>query len=555
MNTTRRSFIAGAATVGAVAAVTPAVSLAEEPAEAQKTYSFEIPPEPITDFSEEFEADVVVVGAGFSGLVTALSSIQNGLSVIVVTASKAPVSRGGSINASYSKCMEQAGIEKCPPSQYHKEAALNMTGVDQRKWFAHYNNSEEAMNWLVDTMAEAGYAVGIENTSGIPLDSVYSQYPGSHGFYDPAVGSLGSIGMNMPLVVNALAAQIEGAGGTIHYNSIGKQLVREDGGAGRVDALVALREDGTYAKYTGTKAVVLATGDFSKNKEMMEKYCGWYVNRIPAETYESEVNYDAGFDINGLYRGEGQQMGLWVGAAWQKVQPNAVMDGTLVPGPHQITYQSCWSVLLNNEGKRYMDEYVSCVPCVAAGNVQKNGEFYALWTPQYLDYAGDVLLPSYGAVGETDPLSAEELIARWDALVNGTTCFKADTLEELFEAAGLPVEDAVATVNHYNEMCAAGEDTEFYKDPSMLIPVSEPPFYLQKNLGPVVLTVLGGLRTDANMRVCDEADEPIPGLYNVGTMVGDFYAGMYTFQLCGINYGALGLTAGYLTGKFIAENE
>ena len=89
----------------------------------------------------------------------------------------------------------------------------------------------------------------------------------------------------------------------------------------------------------------------------------------------------------------------------------------------------------------------------------------------------------------------------------------------------------------------------------MLIPVSEPPYYLQKNKGPVILTVLGGLRTDDKMRVCDDADEPIPGLYNVGTMAGDFYAGYYTFQMCGVNYGALCLTAGYLTGRFIAENE
>ena len=57
------------------------------------------------------------------------------------------------------------------------------------------------------------------------------------------------------------------------------------------------------------------------------------------------------------------------------------------------------------------------------------------------------------------------------------------------------------------------------------------------------------------MRVCDEDDNPIEGLYNVGTMIGDFYSGYYTFQMEGINYGACCLTFGYLTGKFIASNE
>ena len=66
---------------------------------------------------------------------------------------------------------------------------------------------------------------------------------------------------------------------------------------------------------------------------------------------------------------------------------------------------------------------------------------------------------------------------------------------------------------------------------------------------------MGGLRTNDNMQVCNEADDPIPGLYNVGTMVGDFYAGYYTFQVEGVNYGATCDTFGYLTGRYIAEHE
>lgn len=71
----------------------------------------------------------------------------------------------------------------------------------------------------------------------------------------------------------------------------------------------------------------------------------------------------------------------------------------------------------------------------------------------------------------------------------------------------------------------------------------------------VFLTVLGGLNTDANMRVLDADDEPLPGLYNVGTMVGDMFATNYTFMTEGANYGANCIMFGYLTGKYIAENE
>lgn len=569
MNINRRSFLKGAAAtatgvLGAtmLGACSPSTAESENNLSATGTssdsqqYSFETAPAPITDnIAATEEADVIVVGAGMSGLVTALSSLQNGLSAIVVTASEAPVSRGGSINAPYSSYMEQMGVPRCPVEEYRKEFAMNLSSVDQRKWFKHYNHSEEAMNWLIDIMAKAGYNVGLENTASIKEGSMYYQALGSHGFYDPADGPVGTIGMNMPLVVNVLAQEIEAAGGKIVYKTIGRQLEREDGTDGRVTACIAENEDGSYTRFTGAKAVVLATGDFSKNREMMEKYCNWYVDRMPEEAYTSEVNYDAGFDVNGLYRGEGHQMGLWVGAAWQKNQPNAVMDGTLMAGPHEITYQSCWSLVLNNKGQRFMDEYCGCVAAITNGALQPEGEYWSVWSPQYLDYTRDILLPGYSSYKETPVPSDEEHIARWDESVNDIDYLKADTLEELIDKMGLPKDATLETIENYNKMCLNGTDTEFYKDKEYLIPVSEGPFYAQKNLGPVILTVTGGLRTDENNRVCNESDEPIPGLFNVGTMTGDFYAGYYTFQMCGINYGALCLTLPYLLGSYLADQE
>ena len=50
-------------------------------------------------------------------------------------------------------------------------------------------------------------------------------------------------------------------------------------------------------------------------------------------------------------------------------------------------------------------------------------------------------------------------------------------------------------------------------------------------------------------------ERDIPGLYNVGTMVGDSFANAYTFQIPGFNLGMNCITFGYLTGKYIAENE
>ena len=76
---------------------------------------------------------------------------------------------------------------------------------------------------------------------------------------------------------------------------------------------------------------------------------------------------------------------------------------------------------------------------------------------------------------------------------------------------------------------------------------------LFRSSGLTFLTVCGGLRTNSNMQVCDENDQPIPGLFNVGIMVGDTYANIYNFLVAGHNYGMNCLTMGYLTGRAIAE--
>lgn len=514
-----------------------------------KTWSFEIAPEAITDINEEIEVDVVVVGAGTAGLITAVSAKKAGLDVALVTASSTPISRGGSNNAAYSKAMEKGGFQRYSPWQIEKEIAMNMNSVDQKKWYIHYNKSEEAMNWLIDIMAAHGLDVAIEHGAQVAEGNIYFTAPSAHGFIN---AENQSVGMTQPLVVNALADEFDAIGGKLYYKTIGRQLVRggvANGKEGRVEGIICEREDGTYALFKGKKAVVLATGDFSLDKDMMAKYCPWMVPYIPAENFDKPVDYDAGFNINGLYKGDGQKMGLWVGAAWQKSFPNAVMGG--VPsgcGPSPIIYDSFWGLMVDRNGERFMNEYASSKMSGRTMWLQEGEKCFAIWDKNHINVSKE-WYPAQGAYGIMQPLTAEEVYQKWDS-----TYEKADTLEEIINKLGLPLEKTMATIERYNAMCEAGADTDFYKDPSKLIAIKEGPFYGTANGGVDMLTILGGLRTNANMQVCDADDNAIPGLYNVGTMVGDMYHGLYTFQMEGFNYGACCITFGYLLGKYIAEN-
>lgn len=564
MQINRRDFLKGAAFVGgaamaSMAACSPQASNEGEDASGLKGGvqevesgagpGFMVASDPIVEdqISDTQESDVVVVGAGTAGLVTALSALQNGLSVTLVSASSAPIARGGSNNAVYSKVMAEYGVPRIEYSDIQNELVQGSGMPDQRKWMRYWNNSEEAMNWLIDIMEGDGYLTVLEDCAALG-EACFNQPVSSH-CWCPA--DQVSAGGGQPLVVATLERRIQEAGGKLVYNTVAKQLVRggeANGTSGRVEAVIAQATDGSYGKFVGNKAVVLATGDFSGNGEMMRHYCEW---AAPYYDDLQEVDYDITINMGGLYRGDGQQMGLWVGAAWQKT-PVVPMGGNVCVGPWRQLQENFAGLLVNRNGQRYMNEAATSALGGMSTTMQPGHAGYAIWNEDYARFHDGAWHPFGSAYKITPTLPAADVIASWNAT---DSYVKADTLEELLSQMGLPVAETMATIDRYNEMCDAGVDVDFCKPAEFLCSLKEGPFYGAMNDAPDAMTVLGGLRTNDNMQVCDEEDVPIPGLYNVGTMVGDMFGGIYTFRLQGVNLGANCLTFGYLTGKFIAENE
>lgn len=549
MELNRRDFLKGTASVAALAAGTALVgctAAADDSGTTDTTtttttskWSFEVAPDPIpeADIASTESADVIVVGAGVSGLVSALSSLENGLSVILVSASDAGVCRGGSNNAVYSRLMEAAGIERVDGDWfYRKEFLANGGNVNMALWYKHYRNSEEAMNWIIDVAETNGVKCAVETSAPYPKGDPMYQAPCSHGFYKTDEETLGQIGYLQAYLVEALINEINASGGTIHFGTKAEQLVRDNGGTGRVSAVVCSAKDGTYQKFEAVKAVVLATGDFSHDLEMLERYCPQAVSRTNPD---AAVDYNLGFGIGGLMPGDGQKMGLWVGAGWQEA-PNCLMVGSPFPGSHP--YSAHTGLMVNSTGERFMNE--DCTGGVASISLlhQPDGTGYCIWGANYAEASAPWVKANhpYG----TPPNTPDEVLATWAA---GTT---ADTVEGIIEALGLPA-STIDAVNRYNELCAKGTDEDFCKNASKMIPIAEPPFF-GGSFSPAVLTVLGGLRTTNDLQVCQADKTPIEGLYNVGSMIGDMFSGTYTFQMEGINYGACCITLPYLLGKHLS---
>ena len=136
-----------------------------------------------------------------------------------------------------------------------------------------------------------------------------------------------------------------------------------------------------------------------------------------------------------------------------------------------------------------------------------------------------------------------------------------ETIEELAENLGLTEEQKanfVASVARYNEMCAAGVDTDYGRDKEVLFPVSEGPFFAVKTtptIGSTMVT-MGGLLTDGEQCVLDAEMNPIPGLYASGNTCGRRFGNEYFTPIPGISLGmaiVLGRECGRSVAKFLAK--
>jgi hypothetical protein len=134
--------------------------------------------------------------------------------------------------------------------------------------------------------------------------------------------------------------------------------------------------------------------------------------------------------------------------------------------------------------------------------------------------------------------------------VDNENVFRADSLEELVEAAGLPKERTLASLRRYNEFARKGRDDDFGKKSSRLFALEKPPFYATK-VGPAILAIPAGLKCDENFAVLDADGKPIEGLYVAGNMVGSVIAVDYPINVAGNSHGRC-ITFGYDLGKQLA---
>ena len=460
------------------------------------------------------DADVVVVGAGGAGMTAAITAAAEGKSVVILESQSMvggnSVRATGGMNAGKTVYQdenefgESAGVEKTLKTAAEKYAdnetitALAKTVSEQ--WAAYqanptgYFDSVELMELdtmiggkgindpeLVETLcANSADAIDWLDEHGITLHNV-SSFGGASvkRIHRPvnAEGKTVSVGSYM---IPLLQENCEKAGVKMMLDTTATEILTDANGAAvGVKATGASGETVTV----NAKAVVLATGGFGANLDMVVKY-------------KPELKGFMTTNAAGI-QGQGIEMAQAIGAATVDMDQIQIHPTVEANTAALITegLRGDGAILINEEGQRFIDE-VGTRDVVSAAEIAQTGSYSWLVVDQAMADASSVI-QGYIKKGYT---------------VTGST------YEELGKAMGVDAAAFAETMEKWNGYVEAKNDPDFGRT-SFANPLNTAPYYAVKVTAGVHHT-MGGLKINANTEVLNEKGEVIPGLFAAGEVAG-----------------------------------
>lgn len=433
-------------------------------------------------------ADIVVVGAGGSGISAAVKAETLGANVILIE--KMPVIGGATAL--------NAGTLIATGSKYQREVMKETKDSPELAYkdiFTVGKNRNDPTLVKMVTERVGGVVDWLIYDMKIPYGPAATQYP-DHS----ANRQLGVTGRSVNYL-NLMREKFLGMGGKLMLQTRAQELIRDD--AGKVVGVRATDKDGNTVELT-SKAVILASGGYGAVKSMLPKEMSNYVfYGLDSET------------------GDGYKMATAIGAGTinldlVKMYPQGVETvpghGLAATASSTDTMKKSGAIYVNKLGQRYVDENAALGVLTDKTVAQPDHIAYIVmdakaWKEYVRKSLEDKLVPN------------EETLMTWTKIVNNgrPVMAVADNLAEAAKTMGVDAEGLAKTVARWNDMVKAGEDKDFHR--KITGGLGEGPYYIVEQKVRYQ-TTLGGLKADADLRILDKSGKPIPGLFGAGCVVG-----------------------------------
>ena len=501
--------------------------------------------------------DVIVIGAGVAGVTATRSAAEEGAAVVVFEKASEPQCRSGEYAVINGRLQEEWGRATMDPDEITdrlmKECSYRIKRPIISRWAHH---CAEVFDWYIS--AKPDLYVAPTNRADIPdanagsfLVPLYHPLPEHYDYREEIFPTYPTSVEFLPNQAPVFRANMDKAVAegdvTAFYGHFVVKLLKD---GNRVVGVIARdAKTGRYVKATARKGVILASGDYGSNTEMVRYYCPEVLeNGLPAVWLNRDVE---GRPTN---TGDGLKLGAWAGARIQQNHAPMVhhMGGT--SGTGGVMGNTPW-LFLNTRGERFMNESVPGQQLQNQIEMQPGRLAFQLWDdawPEQVQYMpashGTICYYSEEKPRNNDWDRSYRSRADLDKAVATHQVQKADTLEELYDKLGLPGDSAAASVARYNELAATGHDDDFGKPGKRLFPLEQGPFYGVRMGVTGMLVCAGGLESDEQARTFDNDRNVIPGLYVAGNIQGNRYAVEYPICLKGLSH-SLCMFYGYVAGK------
>jgi len=477
--------------------------------------------------------DVIVVGGGNAALCATLSAQEKGARVLMLERAPQEKRGGNSAFTSGSFRMIHNGLEtvkKVVPDLSEEEIATTDFGeytaeqyLDDLGRLTQYYCDPDLAETLVRNSTDTVQWIHGKGVRFVPRYGRYAfKHEGRFKFFGGTV--VEAVGGGVGLIQAEFKAA-EKHGAEIRYDTQAIALLHGRSGMEGV----RVRADGVEEEIRA-RAVVLACGGFEANREWRARYlgAGWDMAKVRGTRYNTGDGIRMALDIGA------QPYGQWSGChavSWERYAPDF---GDLDSRSNSYRHGYPFSIMVNSEGKRFVDE-----------GADFRNNTYAKYGRIVLEQPGSYAWQVFDA--QVDHLLKDEYRQR------GATKVQANTLEELVQKMqDVDPSQFLETVREFN--AAIKRDVPF--DPNVkdgrgtaglavpksnwATPIEKPPF-VAYSVGCGITFTYGGLKIDTTTRVLDIADAPLAGLYAAGELVG----GLFYF-----NYpGSAGMMAGAVFGR------
>jgi hypothetical protein len=552
---------------------------------------------------EEMDFDVVVIGSGNAGVQAALAAAENGASVAVLE--KLPDDGfhwyGEDFAAYNSRIQQDLGIGPYDVGEIVDEFVTRSGGRANPEIIRLYvANSGATLDHMLDVAKEMGADPRVYTHDGstdgwmilhVNMDydkylatgdvaaSINKRYPMVNGKLKTWAGAVQFMGPYidepiqgcsansvLPLLQQASLEKAMQLGAQWFMGTPAVVLVQNE--SKEVTGVIAKdTETGRYIKFNARRGVVAAGGDFGANSQMSWALLGEFMERRERSGGREEQFRS----IIGGQDGSCIKMLCWAGG-YVEPSPRSAMAGGGGPSGPWGTSGMLW---LNKDGQRFVNE-ANPLSASAACALQPKGPGCIVTDRKWLKSvcASGV---EHGGPNAGRPQYFTDIIDGMAAIKPGPDgglvkvgtiaergyikVFAAETIDALLGYLGYGGEAAAAAqeaIRRYNVMCRKGADGDYGKDPSLMVPVDEAPYYGisamfgdDSRLGPGLVTV-AGVVADRRLRVVDINKRPIKGLYVCGNSLGGRYGIGYSTPTAGNSIG-MACTHGRIAGRNASE--